>query len=427
MRRHGRMGLIIALLVLVGGQISPLQALTMDEAVESALQGNRELQALREHVKIAQARLLTARQYPVNPGVEVTWATDQLSGDEGERLFSLSLSQEIEVAGQKRLREEATTVDVEIARMEIRDKERLIRAQVKEIFHTLLHLQKRLEFEERVVSLNTQLLTTAQARFTEGDVPALDVTLTKVGVNRAINSKILIEMDRRVGIQRLNELIGRPWDAELTVQGEIRFVPIRGTSPQFVLEKLQEVALEHRPDLQVVTFLEKKAVVQTSLARRERIPNLTVSFFYDRSRTAIADLTDRDQLIGIRMGLSLPIFNRRQGIIQETSAEGEKVKRQREGLVFAITREVASAYEKVTRTQSVLTLFEEAILMQSQENLDLIRTAYELGEVGIPLLLQEQERFIGTNLSYLTALFEYHASLIELERAMGRALPEGGM
>lgn len=104
-----------------------------------------------------------------------------------------------------------------------------------------------------------------------------------------------------------------------------------------------------------------------------------------------------------------------------------RTEQEREALVLQVEEEVRQALARLSLTQKVLTLFEKGILEQSRENLDLIRTAYQVGEVGITTVIQEQERFIKTNVSYFDALFDFHAALIELERSVGKRIMEGMM
>lgn len=193
-----------------------------------------------------------------------------------------------------------------------------------------------------------------------------------------------------------------------------------------------QLAQEGRPDLSALQLRLKQADIETNLQRRERITNLRFSTFVEKSRGTLADasgatLSDQDTLIGVGLTFSLPILNQRKGEIMEARGIALRTDQEREALALHVEEEVNQAFFRLSLTQNVLTLFEKGILGQSRENLDLIRVAYEVGEVGITTVIQEQERFIRTNVSYFDALFDFHAALIDLERSVGKRIMEGMM
>lgn len=400
---------------------------TLDQTIQEALERNRDLAAIRKNREIAEGILVRSRAYPFNPEINFGMVTDRWTKNENENSRSIGLSQEIEIAGQRDLRIQSATLERDRVDLEVQNAERLLVADVQALFNQLLHLERRIAFSDEVINLNRQLVKTTEDRFDVGEAPGLDVSLAQVELNRTINEKTGLEREVAVLRARLNRLMGRPPEADLKLVGSIAFHPI---SPD--LEALLQLARENRPDLISLQTRLQQADIETTLQKRQRITNLRLSTFVEKSRGTIGDatgatLSDQDTLIGIGFSFSLPILNQRKGEIMEARGIALRTEQEKEALVLQVEEEVRQAFSRLSLTQKVLTLFETGILNQSRENLNLIRAAYEVGEVGITTVIQEQERFIRTNISYFDSLFDFHVAFIDLEQSVGKRIMEGMM
>ncbi|MFY9269749.1 MAG: TolC family protein [Candidatus Manganitrophaceae bacterium] len=400
---------------------------TLDQAIQEALEQNRDLSAVRKNREIAEGISVRSRTYPFNPEIDFGITTDRWTKNENENSRSIGLSQKIEIAGQRGLRIQSATLEQDRVDLEVQNAERLLLAEVQALFNQLLHLERRIAFSDEVINLNRQLVKTTEDRFDVGEAPGLDVSLAQVELNRTINERTGLEREMAVLRARLNRLMGRPLEANLKLVGSIAFHP---TSPD--LEALLQLARKNRPDLISLQTELKQADIETTLQKRQRISNLRLSTFVKKSRGTIGDaagatLSDQDTLIGFGLSFSLPIFNQRKGEIIEARGIAHRTEQEKGALALQIEEEVRQAFSRLSLTQKVLTLFEKGILKQSRENLDLIRAAYEVGEVGITTVIQEQERFIRTNISYFDSLFDFHVALIDLERSVGKRIMEGMM
>ncbi len=127
--------ILIAIGILLSAH--PAFTLTLDEAVETALQNNPEIQSVRLEEGAAQGRLdqagLLLRSNPVIEG-SVSRKDTLPEGGEKVKNYGLRLSQEFELAGQRGLRIDAAKSGQEKVLQDIRDKERVLIAEVKDAF-----------------------------------------------------------------------------------------------------------------------------------------------------------------------------------------------------------------------------------------------------------------------------------------------------
>jgi len=117
--------------------VQPVLALTIDEAVDTALKNNPEIQAVRLEKDAAQGRLDQAGLWlRSNPVIEGSLSKKDTLPGGGEKVTNkaLSLSQEFEIAGQRGLRVDAARNGMEKAAVVFRDRQRVLIAEVKDSF-----------------------------------------------------------------------------------------------------------------------------------------------------------------------------------------------------------------------------------------------------------------------------------------------------
>lgn len=81
--------------------------------------------------------------------------------------------------------------------------------------------------------------------------------------------------------------------------------------------------------------------------------------------------------------------------------------------------EIENAYRRMEAAQQAVQLLATGVIEQSENNLKVIREAYNLGQLRALDVLNEQRRLVDTRLSYIDAQLEETQARIELERAVG--------
>jgi outer membrane protein, heavy metal efflux system len=165
------------------------------------------------------------------------------------------------------------------------------------------------------------------------------------------------------------------------------------------------------------------------LAQAEGVPNLTAGLFYSHERrtdaTGTGEENVRDNLLGIRLSLPLPLFDHNQAGIQEAQARRSSTESRLLAAGRTVEREVETAYASYQNSEKVLSLYKTNIIPQLEENLKLTQEAYRLGEVGILAVIQEQKKFFEVSEGYLTALHDRQMALVKLESAVATELSGG--
>ena len=151
---------------------------------------------------------------------------------------------------------------------------------------------------------------------------------------------------------------------------------------------LLETAAQARPDLRALERQEARARAALDLARRQRIPEVTLSAQYAQEGTGGSAVTPPTVTVGA--SLPVPIFYRQQGEVQRAEADLRTQAVQREKAAAQLASEVVTAYEK-----GAARLFE---------------------------LLDAQRAFAQVRAEYLQDLHDLWLNLFKLEAAVGKEL-----
>lgn len=400
------------------------QVYTMPQAVAYALQHNGELNAFREEKGIRDAGKIRAGLLP-NPVLDLETRTGALTGSSDENSITLGISQEFSLSGKRDKRLKLAEQELEMYRWQLADRERLVRAEVKSAFYDAIYAIKVTELADRAINLNQQLLGVTKERLAAGDIAELEMNLVKVELARSEGSRIAALKAQYQSSARLWSVMGLPGGASPAITGSLE----RELSMTKPLADLQQLASNNRPDRKALESERSRGEADITLARAEEVPNLTAGFFYSHERRSDATGTGeervRDNLVGIRLSLPIPVFDRNQAGVQEARARRSSTESRLLASRRNVELEVETAYSSYLNSEKILALYKKDIIPQLEENLQLTQEAYRLGEAGILAIIQEQKKFLEVSEGYLTALRDRQTALVKLEAAVAIELSGG--
>ena len=86
--------------------------------------------------------------------------------------------------------------------------------------------------------------------------------------------------------------------------------------------------------------------------------------------------------------------------------------------------EVEAAYEAVQMTRQQIQTFQNELLRQSEESRTITLAAYEEGGTELLPVLDAQRTRSEVRQQYFKTLFDYQASIIDLELAVGKEIQQ---
>ena len=396
------------------GQGQESLSLTLPEALRLARERNPDLLAARQELEIARGRSVKAR-YPsqFNPelGSEVTNRSRGEPGEHGSSVdFAVTLSQEVEIGGQRGKRIDEAERNLALVTQRARDRERLILAQVKESFYRALSLRRRFDLFRQVEDLNHRLFDIATARFQAGEVPKMEVNLAEIRLGQTRKDVLTAERDYRNTLREIERLLSQEPRGTAELTGQLAVTP-----QTFDLQTLTRLALDNRPDLRAADAEIGRIEAEMALTRRLIISNPTVSFMYREEER-------RGRISGVEVSVPLPVFDRKQAELSQLGSRKGQAGYERQSVELRVRQEVGDALRAYDAAKAEVEVFETAVLERATENFRLIETAYQEGKMNLLQLVVVQNDLITAQLSYVDSLASYWQARAALERATGTGL-----
>jgi cobalt-zinc-cadmium efflux system outer membrane protein len=194
------------------------------------------------------------------------------------------------------------------------------------------------------------------------------------------------------------------------------------------LETAIDVALRTRPDVRLARLNEEVARAGLRLARSEAAPDVTVSTKYTSDRNLIdfpesrIEIPDQSRSLSFGVSIELPAFNRNQGAKGEAKIAITQAQRRREFAEQVARAEVTSAFQRYEAARSAVMTFEQGVIARSNDNIRVIRAAYQLGQFTITDLLVQQRQLLDSQREFTDALAEQYRAYADLHIALGTQL-----
>ncbi len=400
------------------------QRLTLSQVVDISLENNGGLASFREEKKLREAGKIRAGLLP-NPTLDFEAGTGALTGSPAENNLALGVSQEFFLAGKRQKRLAVAEQELEMYRWQLADRERVLRGEAKTAFYDVILTEQRIALLDRAIVLNRQLLDVTKERLAAGDIPELEMNLAKVELARGEGARIDIEKALNQNQVKLWTLMGLSPEESPSIIGTFE-AEIAMTKK---LTDLKPQALGKRPDLKALETEKNRGESDIALAIAEGIPNITAGLALRRDTTAMEiggiEGKNTGYTVGLKLSMPIPLFDKNQVGVQEALARKNSSESRLMAAARNAEREVESAYASMLNAEKVLSLYKTNIIPQLEENLKLTQEAYQLGEVGILAVIQEQKKFFEVSDGYLMALHDRQIALIKLESAVASDLSGG--
>ena len=407
----------------------PLQGVSSSDFVRRALASNGELAAARLDIERARARLRQAGLRP-NPTLDFEQTSERLTGAGTDRATGIGVSLPLELGGKRGRRVELAQAELEAVEAEIADRDRRLAGQVATLYAEALGSLRELEITEGINKIDLEMARFVQVRVNEGDTAPLELNHLRVEVDRLRSRRALVEGRLQSALIRLKSIAGIPPTEPLRLREDLS-TPVLSLPP-VMQEAAIEIALRTRPDLRFARLEEEVAQAGLRLARAQSVPNAIVfsRSVFDRTITdlpaPLVPVPNRSRRLAFGISIGLPVFNKNQGAKAEAATAISQARTRREFLEQVVRAEVASAYTRYEAARAALNTFEQGVIERSNDNIRVIRAAYEAGAYRITDLLTEQRRLVDSQREFTEALTERYRALVDFNVALGTAAAPTG-
>jgi outer membrane protein, heavy metal efflux system len=410
------------------GQGTGPASVTLDEAIQMALQHNHNMLALMTTIQQSQAEEITQNLRP-NPSLFADWeylplgspshqnpnlypgvsTKDYLNNNtEGD----IGLSYLIERGGKRHDRLQAQKDITAQTRSLVEDNGRGLTFQVATLFYSVQLAESTLELAQKDLKSFQETVDISEHQYKAGGISENDYLMIKLQLLQFESDLEQAQLARVQSLSDLRQLLGyESVSTDYDVAGPFEYQPVKGN-----LEDLQLKALQNRPDLraaqQGVTAANSQLTLQKAIGKQD----VTVQGNYSHVNGLNAAT--------IYGSIPLPIFNRNQGEIAKARfaiTQSQELEKATSGQALT---DVYDAYQGLRTNDKVVSLYISKYLDAATRSRDISEYAYRHGGTSLLNFLDAERSYRATQLAYRQALASYLLALEQLRQAVGtRTLP----
>jgi cobalt-zinc-cadmium efflux system outer membrane protein len=392
---------------------------SLDDAIQMALQHNHNLLAVRTTIQQSQAEETTAnlRPNPVLIGDAQFLPIFQPSNFSADYIdniaqFDLGVSYLFERGRKRQHRLQAAKDVTAVTTSQVADNERSLTFSVASQFVNVELAESTLELAMQDLKSFQNTVDIGEARYNAGDIGQGDLLKIKLQLLQFQTDVSVAQLARVQGLSDLRQLLGYdsvPQDYD--VAGAFDYQPVKGNADDF-----QAKALQNRPDLRAaqlgVVAANSQRELQKSIGKRD--------FTGQVNYTHIGYLND----VSLFGQIQMPIFDRNQGEIARAGFAITQAQEQEKFATGQVLTDVRDAFENLHTNDQIVGLYRSGYLDQAQQSRDISEYAYRHGAASLLDFLDAERSYRSTQLAYRQALASYLLALEQLREAVGtRNLP----
>jgi cobalt-zinc-cadmium efflux system outer membrane protein len=387
--------------------------LSLQGAVNTALMNNRDLAAARHVVGQAQGRLRQAGLLP-NPEVEFSGYSDFVSGSEGEGEFVIGLHQWFPLTARLGLARQVARVDVAMALREVRNRERLLIAEVQKLYVRAQAARRREQSSAQARSDSADLVSLAGERLASGQGSLAESALARVDEQRWGNAANVAATEADKYLLEMKTALGMAADAPLSLSQSLESVVGE------LREQARSKRISCRPDMELAVLAADKSSAEVALARAgawEGI-RLGIEYMQDRGVDQPGGISTGD-FLGVKVMLPLPVWDRKDGETQERQAAAQAKAAQVRALELEVANSIAVARQQAALFEKQWSRYRETTEPLVDSGSREISEGFKEGRVDARDLLMVRAQNASLRVESTSMLENLALAFIDLEAAAG--------
>lgn len=413
--------------------VNAQEILTLERAVQTALENNYDIRLTRNDIEIAKTNVSRANagMFPVVTG---NFSTNNTSSNTTQTLSS-GITQERNGARNSNLsygpafswqvfdgfgmfaRYDELKELQKLGETNFRLVVQTTLADVVNNYYDLVQQQQQIKALNGAVDISRLRLKNSQNRYLIGKAAKLEVLAATVDLNTD-TTNLLRQIDLYRGTKiRLNELMARNIETDFTVSDTIVI------QNNLLLADLLTSANQQNPDLQLALINKRIAELNLKQVKADRYPAVSLNSGYNFNKST-SELGFARNSVGrgfnYGMSASINVFN---GFLQKRNEKNALVEIDNAQLEYEkinqnIAAQLNSIYQSF-QTNLQLVRLEQQNLEVARQNLEITMEKFRLGSVA-PLEFREAQRnYIDASARYTNAQYQAKLAEVSLQQLSG--------
>ena len=389
------------------------QLLTIQDAVDQAIQNNAQINQMRAQLnqKKQEWRTKTGIEAP-----EVSYMKEGIDNKAAHPFQEqrLTVSQSVDFPLTTAYRLKAIKEEEKAMEFTIQEEERIIKVGVKsryvEVIYAI-HLQK---LRDQQLKLATELYNAVFTRFETGMGNGMDLTKAEIQVADANNDIDDARRQLHQARYSLFNLMGLPPENQ---KYSIQFMDTLKSNNVEISQIVALSVLTDQPAYKSSTHELDASKYFLKEARSNILPDIRFNLYKQDYGTGY-------NFNGFELGLRFPIWYplEQKGRIKMNLARQDEIQWKQKGIRQDMKTQIEHAWHSYEVSRSTIKRYDETIRSKAEKLQSLTLSAYRLGEVDMLNLILAQQIYLNSQQRYLSALRDFYIQLIELEKFLDKEL-----
>jgi cobalt-zinc-cadmium efflux system outer membrane protein len=313
-----------------------------------------------------------------------------------------------------RLEKQLTAQLVTAAELEVRDAERRLISEAQTLAVQILAIEQQRGLRQQQTELATKLSEFVAGRAKAGELSALDAAQAQVDAQRLIVEARKLEGESRSLLGTLKPMLNLDPDDALSLSGALPEMSVPGKGANWVL----------RADYQLAEAKVIASQTDISLAKANKWQDVSAGIFAGpETQNSSGDDRRTNGVIGFRVSLPLPFWNKNEGQVAEKTAAAERVRLEQAALAKQIRSDAENARKDMQTSYDLAHETRDKLLPLVIEQTGKLEKAYESGQTDLLTILRAREQRLQLEAAALDAVRDFHLARIRYEAAIGKHAP----
>ena len=323
--------------------------------------------------------------------------------------YAVSVVQPIEFGGRIALRRAIAERQLDLARMGLQQFDATLAARARSLGYGLFAADEKAAVARTVAARMRTLARVVVTRDPAGPAPRLEAASLDAGAITAERTASAADAEANAILYELNQLRGAPFAARVRIVRPDMTLPdlTSGTT-------LAANASANNFELKALRVQFEQQGLRVDLARKARLPVVSVGPYYDRARS-----DTRETNYGVRLSTTLPLWNRQAG---EVAAEQGRQAQANATLIAAERRIERNVFDQAAQYEAKRRALGEWNGASPQRFADAAAEAdrsYRLGAIPLTIYMQMQQSYVDATNAVLDTRREALEALLQLRALNG--------
>lgn len=414
------LAIILSLCMGINVPVAGAASLSINDAVQMALERNNSIKIADQDTKVATANLKAAKGAN---GVSVSLSSN-LSGSDGamssfEKGNSNGISASIPIYTGKKNELNINNSEANLLKSQL-DLERTketVRYDTIKAYYDILEAQQNVNINQESVNNYQSHLTDVQNLYSGGAVPRSDLLRSEVALSNAQQSLILAQNTYDINVSTFRNIIKLDRAESVTLTDGFSYTPVKMS-----LNECLDYALSSRRDAMSSKLDLDIAKNNIDIAKAGYLPTVDFSLSTNWDKQPLPSSNDYDYRATVSANWNLFDSNITRANIEAAQAEYDRAGYTLSETLDNIDLEVRQAYLNMREAEKRFNSTALAV-KQAEEDYFIATEKYRVGEGIILDVIDAELALSQARLNYSSAQYDYARYKANLEYAIG--VPEG--